>query len=195
MSTMSVLDYSSPLIMGILNVTPDSFSDGGDFDSVDRAVAHGVDLVSQGADIIDVGGESTRPGARRVSAEEQKRRVIDVIRRLRAEIPNSTAISIDTTLSEVAAAALDAGADIINDVSAGRDDSDMISLAARSTVPIVLMHMQGTPQTMQDSPHYEDVVLEVREFLLERAALARAAGVAATEESGQGDCAGRAGGY
>lgn len=166
-----------PLLMGILNVTPDSFSDGGlHADSV-AAVRHGVQMASDGADVIDVGGESTRPGALRVPAAGQLQRVLPVVRELRRELPAGCRISIDTTRAEVAAAALDAGAAIINDVSAGREDPDLPALAARSGADLVLMHMQGTPETMQVQPHYGDVTGEVRAFLLQRAAAAEAAGV------------------
>ena len=162
------LDLSKPLLMGVLNVTPDSFSDGGAYPSSKDAIACGVEMFEQGADIIDVGGESTRPGAMRVEATEQKRRVIDVIAGLRTELPEHVHISIDTTLSEVAQAALDAGASMLNDVSAGREDINLLKLAAEADVPVCLMHMLGEPATMQDHPHYENVTREVSEFLLTR---------------------------
>jgi len=157
-----------PLIMGILNVTPDSFSDGGRYTESETAVQQAIRLTEEGADIIDIGGESTRPGAKRISAAEQKQRLIDVIREVRKSIAPSVAISIDTTLSEVASAALEAGAGMINDVSAGRDDPDILSLVAEKNCPYIMMHMQGTPETMQDNPVYENVVVEIRDFLLER---------------------------
>lgn len=163
--------------MGILNVTPDSFSDGGHYQDTDTAVKHALQMVAEGADIIDVGGESTRPGAERLAADIQIQRVIPVIRALRNRLAGKTAISIDTTLVGVAAAAIDAGASIINDVSAGRDDKGILKLAAESGVRIVLMHMQGSPGTMQINPVYGDVVEEVYAFLLERADAALAAGV------------------
>jgi dihydropteroate synthase len=166
-----------PIIMGILNTTPDSFSDGGRFDDPGLAVAHAARLVEEGADIIDVGGESTRPGAEPVGEAEQIARVIPVIEALRRGLPASLLVSIDTTRAAVASAALDAGADFINDVSAGRDDPAMFALAARRRAPMVLMHMQGTPKTMQDAPHYADAVSEILAFLLERAAAAQAAGI------------------
>lgn len=171
------LDCSKPLLMGILNVTPDSFSDGGAYPSAREAIACGIEMVAQGADIIDVGGESTRPGSKRVGATEQKRRVIDVIAGLRAALPEAIHISIDTTLSEVAGAALDCGATMLNDVSAGRDDPDLLGLAASADVPICLMHMLGEPATMQENPGYRDVTREVSDFLLERAGQAITAGV------------------
>jgi dihydropteroate synthase len=165
------------MIMGILNATPDSFSDGGLHFQRDEAVAKGLSMAEEGADIIDVGGESTRPGSNPVSGEEQLARVVPVIRELRLGLPERVLISVDTTLCTVAAAALDAGADFINDISAGRDDPGMLPLAAARRVPIVLMHMQGVPKTMQDSPSYQDVVSEVMDFLVERARLGEAAGI------------------
>lgn len=163
--------------MGILNLTPDSFSDGGRYDTVARAVERGLEMGRQGADILDLGGESTRPGAARVDAQTQKGRVLEVMGELRRRLPESVALSIDTTLSAVAAAAIAQGATIINDVSAGRDDPEMFSLAAESRVPLVLMHMRGTPQTMQQDPVYDDVVAEVEGFLLARASAAIESGV------------------
>ena len=168
-----------PRIMGILNVTPDSFSDGGAYPSSHRALARSVEMVEEGAMLIDIGGESTRPGADRVDAAEQKRRILDVVEQVRAAVPEQVVVSVDTTLSEVARAALDAGAGMINDISAGRDDPGMFSLAAERGVPYCLMHMQGTPKTMQDDPRYSDVVREVRGFLKERAEIAQQAGVEA----------------
>ncbi len=172
------LSLARPVVMGVLNVTPDSFSDGGRFVELDAAVSAGQAMAAQGADVIDVGGESTRPGAARVPATEQKRRVVDVIAALRDALPAEVWISIDTTRAEVATAALDAGASMVNDVSAGREDPGMLALAAERGAPICLMHMRGEPATMQDEPAYEDVVGEVEAFLLERAAAAEAAGVA-----------------
>lgn len=164
-------------VMGIVNVTPDSFSDGGKFFDAAAAAAHGERLAEEGADVVDVGGESTRPGAQPVPAEEEIRRVVPVIQRLRSKI--KIPISIDTVKSEVARAALDAGADIVNDVSALRADGAMAALVAREAVPVVLMHMQGTPQTMQQNPAYADVVSEVGGFLKERADYAVRCGVGA----------------
>lgn len=161
--------------MGVLNVTPDSFSDGGKFASTDAAVAHAADMIAQGADLLDLGGESTRPGAARVPAEEQIRRVVPVISAIRKA--SDIALSIDTTLAAVAEAALDAGATFVNDISAGRDDERLLSLVARRGVPIVLMHMQGQPATMQQAPSYSDVVVEVMQFLKGRIAAAVHAGV------------------
>ncbi len=163
-----------PLVMGVLNVTPDSFSDGGRFASEEAAVAHAREMVDAGADLIDVGGESTRPGSQPVAEDEQIRRVVPVIGRI-ASLPVS--ISIDTTRSAVAQAALDAGAALVNDISAARDDATMLPLVARRSVPIVLMHMQGTPATMQDNPVYQDVMAQVIEHLRDRLTVAKAAGV------------------
>jgi len=163
--------------MGILNVTPDSFSDGGRHLDPDAAVAHGLRMLDEGADILDIGGESTRPGSDPVPPEEQQRRVLDVIRRLRERLPASVPLSIDTTWASVARAALASGADWINDTSAGLDDPDMLPLAAELQVPIVLMHRRGVPRTMQDAPQYRDVVAEVRDHLAARAEAALAAGV------------------
>lgn len=171
------LDYSKPLLMGVLNVTPDSFSDGGMYPSSKDAITRGIEMVEQGADIIDVGGESTRPGAQRIDATEQKRRVVDVIAGLRKELPAHIHISIDTTLSEVAKSSLDAGASMLNDVSAGREDKNILNLAADSGVPICLMHMQGTPANMQENPSYENVTKEVLEFLVNHANEAERAGI------------------
>ena len=150
------------LIMGILNVTGDSFSDGGKFLDPDAAAEHALRLEAEGADIIDVGGESTRPGADPVPEEEELARVIPVVKRLKGRL--KAAISIDTRKAAVARAALDLGAEIVNDVTALRGDPAMASVVAESGAGVVLMHMRGEPQTMQAAPHYEDVVAEVREF-------------------------------
>jgi dihydropteroate synthase len=154
------------VIMGVLNLTPDSFYDGGRRGEVAQGVRDGVVMAEAGAEIIDIGGESTRPGSRRISAQEESARVLPVLRALRREI--TVPISIDTYKSQVAQAALDAGADIINDISALRFDAEMISVVSREQVPVVLMHMQGTPRTMQTEPRYRDVVAEVKDFLLAR---------------------------
>ncbi len=168
---------SRTAVMGILNVTPDSFSDGGRHADVESAVARGVEMAGQGASIVDVGGESTRPGAAPVSAAEELERVAPVIRELRRRI--DVPISIDTYKEEVARGALAAGADMVNDVSALRFDSAMAGLVAREGVPVVLMHMKGRPRTMQIAPRYRDVVGEVAAFLRERVAFAVGSGVAA----------------
>ena len=163
------------LIMGILNVTPDSFSDGGRFLSPDAAVERALAMEKEGADIIDVGGESSRPGADPVPVEEELRRVLPVLERLRGKL--RIPISIDTTKAEVAEAALRAGASIVNDISALRFDPAMAPLVAKFGAGLVLMHMLGTPKTMQQAPHYEDVVTEVRDFLAERAQYAQSQGI------------------
>jgi dihydropteroate synthase len=157
------LDLSGrSLIMGVLNVTPDSFSDGGEFFTTDKAIAQGQRMAAEGAQIIDVGGESTRPGAEAVSADDELARVIPVVEKLR----ESTAafISIDTSKAVVARAALDAGATIVNDVTGGRADPEMFALAAERKAALILMHMQGTPRTMQLAPRYDDVLREVANF-------------------------------
>ena len=160
--------------MGIVNVTPDSFSDGGRFLDPERAIAHGRRLVAQGADILDIGGESTRPGAQAVSAEDELGRVEPVVEGLAGTAP----VSIDTSKASVAAAALDRGAEIVNDVTALRADPDLAGLCAERGCTVVLMHMLGSPRTMQDDPRYEDVVDEVRRFLAGRVEAAVSAGVA-----------------
>jgi len=171
------LDFSAgPLIMGILNVTPDSFSDGGLFLDKAKAVEHGLQMVEDGADIIDVGAESTRPGSEPVDTAEQIRRAVPVIEKLAAK--TGVPVSIDTYKPEVAEAALDAGAAVINDITALADDR-LARLAAEREVPVVLMHMQGTPATMQQKPQYDDVVEEVLQFLLQRADKARSFGIPA----------------
>lgn len=162
-------------IMGVLNVTPDSFSDGGRFNSLDKAVAQAENLVAEGADIIDIGGESTRPFSEPVSAEDEIQRVVPVIEKIagRLKVP----ISIDTTKTEVARQALNAGADIINDISAMRLEPSMGVLAAEMGVPVILMHMQGTPKTMQVTPQYDDLMGEIIGFLNDAIGRAQAAGI------------------
>src|SRR5256714_5116502 len=167
--------FKRGMIMGVLNVTPDSFSDGGEFFATDAAIGSGIKMALEGADIIDVGGESTRPGAEPVSVKEELRRVVPVIEKLRAKI--DIFISIDTSKSEVASAALDAGASIINDVTAGRGDEEMLALATKRKAAIVLMHMQGEPRTMQKNPHYQDVVTEVADFFRQQYSRALECGV------------------
>ena len=170
------IDFTrKPIIMGILNVTPDSFSDGGEFVDIDKALQRAIKMADEGAKIIDIGPESSRPGSLRVSAQQQIDRAAPLIEKILSvrEIP----ISIDTYDSTVAKACLDAGAAIVNDITAG-SDPEMFSLCAKRNIPIVLMHMQGTPENMQDSPAYSDVVEEVLGYLLDRAATAQEAGVA-----------------
>ena len=169
------LDLTTPQVMGILNVTPDSFSDGGHFFSPDAAIAQAQKMAEDGATIIDVGGESTRPGAAIVPVEDEIARVVPVIKAIRSE--SDIVISIDTSKPEVMTAAVDAGANLINDVQALRVDG-ALSTAADLAVPVCLMHAQGTPQNMQDNPQYDDVVSEVRSFLLDRVEACEAAGIA-----------------
>lgn len=163
------------VVMGIVNVTPDSFSDGGRYSTVEAAVAHGLELAAEGAGIIDVGGESTRPGARPVEEREEIARVVPVIRRLASEL--RIPISIDTMKPGVALAALEAGAAIINDVASSRDDSSMAKLVAESGAGYVLMHMQGTPRDMQQNPEYGDVAATVESFFEAHLARLSASGV------------------
>jgi dihydropteroate synthase len=164
-----------PLVMGILNVTPDSFSDGGRYGSHDAAVARARELAAAGADLIDIGGESTRPGALPVAPEEQIRRVVPVLERLRGELP--VLFSIDTQSAAVAEACLDAGAQVVNDVSAGRRDPALLPLVAERGVAVVLMHMLGDPGSMQQAPVYENVTQTVAAFLHERTEAAVGEGI------------------
>jgi dihydropteroate synthase len=169
------LDLSRPHVMGIVNVTPDSFSDGGKYESVERAVEHALRLVEEGADILDIGGESTRPGATPVSLEEELRRVVPVIEKLSgmAGVP----LSIDTYKPEVMRAALAAGADVVNDIRALQEEG-ALEIVSNTRAGVCLMHMQGTPPTMQADPQYDDVVAEIKAFLKQRLAAANAAGIA-----------------
>src|SRR3954447_2377460 len=164
----------NPRLMGVLNVTPDSFSDGGLYIDPHAAISHGRELAEAGAEVLDVGGESTRPGAEPVSAEEELRRVVPVIRGLSGA---GSRISVDTSKAAVAAAALDAGAEIVNDVTALRGDREMAPLCAERGATVVLMHMLGEPRTMQEDPRYDDVVAAVKAFLAERLKAAVAAGI------------------
>ncbi|MEG2806219.1 dihydropteroate synthase [Stenotrophomonas sp.] len=168
------LRLDQPRVMGIVNVTPDSFSDGGAHDTLEAAVAHGLRLVEEGADLLDIGGESTRPGSAPVPLEEELRRVIPVIEQLAAQ--TQVPISIDTFKPEVMRAAVAAGAGMINDIHALRQPG-ALAAAAELGVPVVLMHMQGEPGSMQDTPHYDDVVAEVHRFLAERMFAAEMAGI------------------
>jgi dihydropteroate synthase len=161
--------------MGVLNVTPDSFSDGGKFSNLEKAVSHGLKMAEEGADIIDIGGESTRPGSLPVSLEEEARRVIPVIETLakKMQIP----ISIDTYESQIARQALEAGAELINDISGLRFDSEMAKLAAKYNVPVIIMHIKGTPQNMQENPCYDNVIKEIKDYFEERINYADSTGV------------------
>src|SRR4051794_4328282 len=167
------MDGAWPTVMGVVNVTPDSFSDGGLYLDADAAIAHGRELAAEGAEILDVGGESTRPGAEPVPGDVELQRVVPVIERLAAE----ARVSVDTTKLAVAEAAVQAGARIVNDVSAFRFEPEMAGLVASAGASCCLMHMLGEPRTMQDDPHYDDVVSEVRSFLEERLEFAVAEGV------------------
>ena len=170
-----VLSLERVVVVGVINVTPDSFSDGGMYLDPGRAAEAAAAMVAAGAEVLDLGGESTRPGARPVPVPEELRRLLPALRAVRAAVP--VPLSVDTRKARVAAAALGEGADLVNDVSAGRFDRAMLPLCAREGVPVVLMHMRGTPATMQRLARYRDVVTEVREFLVRRAAAAQAAGV------------------
>ncbi|HZV12205.1 MAG TPA: dihydropteroate synthase [Candidatus Kapabacteria bacterium] len=165
-----------PYIMGVLNVTPDSFSDGGMYFSIESAFRHAATMIEQGADFIDIGGESTRPGAETVTPEEETRRTIPVIEALAKEFPG-VPISIDTYKSQIAARALDAGATIVNDISGGRFDPEMFALCGKRSTSMVLMHIQGTPKTMQQNPYYDNVVKEIKDFLRTQSEQAKRAGV------------------
>jgi dihydropteroate synthase len=169
------LDLNRPCVMGILNVTPDSFSDGGHFFSVDDAVEQARHMIAAGAAIIDIGGESTRPGAQAVPAEEERKRVLPVIKRIRKAFPD-TVISIDTSKAEVMADAIGAGARLVNDINALRSP-DALDVIANSNAAVCLMHMQGEPRTMQNDPQYHNVVGEVRNFLQQRIKACVAAGI------------------
>jgi len=170
-----LLNQDRPLIMGILNVTPDSFADGGRYFSPEAALDHARHLVAAGADILDVGGESTRPFSDPVPLKEELSRVLPVIRAIRAEL--DVPLSIDTYKAEVARQALEAGAQIINDISALRFDPDMAPLAARTGAPVILMHMKGTPKDMQTDPRYDDLLGEIKAFLKDRRDAALAHGI------------------
>src|SRR5215216_4343295 len=165
-----------PFIVGILNVTPDSFSDGGDFLDPEAAAEHAATMLDEGADVLDVGGESTRPGSDPVSQEEEIRRVVPVLERILSVRPEAV-ISVDTYRAGTATAALEVGASLVNDVTALRDDPRMVYVIEEAACPVILMHMQGEPKTMQKEPHYQDVVREVRDFLAQRAEYAAAAGI------------------
>ncbi|EGQ7756843.1 dihydropteroate synthase [Vibrio vulnificus] len=169
------LDLSFPVVMGILNVTPDSFSDGGQFNALDEALVQAERMIAAGVSIIDIGGESTRPGAPEVSLEEELKRVIPAIQAIRQK--HDVWISIDTSKAEVMKQAIEAGADLINDVRALQEPG-ALAVAAKAQVPICLMHMQGQPRSMQHNPSYQDVLKEVGEFLEERVAACEEAGIA-----------------
>lgn len=163
-------------LMGVLNITPDSFSDGGDYNNLEEASQRAATLVEAGADILDIGGQSTRPGAKQISPEEELERVIPIIKRIRKHL--NIPISVDTTRAEIAQQAVQAGADIVNDISGGMFDADMLTTVAELEVPIILMHIRGTPETMQQMTDYEDLVGEIIAVLEERLSAAEAAGIA-----------------
>ncbi len=170
------LDFDFPKVMGILNVTPDSFSDGGKYFSTDSAVDKALQMIDEGADIIDIGGESTRPGSDPVEMKEEISRTIPVIKKL-ISLRKNLIISIDTTKSEVARQALESGASIINDISGLTFDKDMISVARDFKAGVIIMHIKGNPKTMQQNPFYEDVIKEVKDFLISQVKLAEDNGV------------------
>jgi len=165
--------------MGVLNVTPDSFSDGGKFLSPEKAIERALQMIEEGADIIDIGGESSRPGSDPVPAKEELKRIIPVIKRLRPQ--TNCLLSVDTTKSFVAKEALEEGVDLINDISAGRFDSEIFNLAHKYQVPLILMHMKGRPKTMQVNPFYKDTLHEIAQFLADRVAAAHRAGLTSNQ--------------
>jgi len=173
-SKHKILDLNIPQVMGILNVTPDSFSDGGRFANIDKALKHAEEMVAQGASIIDIGGESTRPGASDVALEDELERVIPIIEKINANL--DCWISIDTSKAVVMREAVNAGADLINDIRALGEDG-ALQAAAKANVPVCLMHMRGAPRSMQNAPNYDDVVLEVEDFLLQRVNVCLDAGI------------------
>jgi len=174
LSLNKLLKKNQPIVMGILNTTPDSFSDGGKFNSSETAINHALEMLRDGADIIDVGGESTRPGADAVSAEEEMRRVVPIIKALRLQ--SNVCISIDTSKPDVMRAAVQAGANLVNDVNALREPG-ALAVCAELGVPVCVMHMQGEPRTMQETPRYDDVVEDIKLFLLQRVNECVAAGI------------------
>jgi dihydropteroate synthase len=174
-ASVAGLPMECPTVMGILNVTPDSFSDGGDHNAPDQALAHARQMVVEGADLIDIGGESTRPGAEYVPIDQEIARTAPVIRAIKAQM--DIPISIDTRKTEVAQATVEAGADIVNDVSGFTFDADLAGYCADASLPVMVMHAQGDPQTMQDAPRYDDVLLDVYDFLEQRVEALVAAGI------------------
>ena len=171
-----IIDLTTPKIMGILNVTPNSFFDGGQYNSIDAALAQTEKMISEGATFIDVGGASSKPGADEISVDEELKRVIPVIEKISQTFPESF-ISIDTYRSDVAQQAVSAGAQLVNDISAGNLDDNMLKTVGKLRVPYIAMHMQGTPQTMQNNPTYDDVLVAVRYFFSKKISAAREAGI------------------
>jgi dihydropteroate synthase len=170
------VDFNKPKIMGILNTTPDSFSDGGKYFNTDKAIEHALQMLEDGADIIDIGGESTRPGSEPVNVDEEINRTIPVVEKLK-NFKNDIVISIDTTKSDVAEEAMKSGSSIINDISGLTFDENMISVAKKFNAAVVIMHIKGNPKTMQDNPYYNDVVKEVKDFLAVQSQNAKKSGV------------------
>ena len=167
-------------VMGVLNVTPDSFSDGGQFDTLSGAIAQATSLLKAGVDILDIGGQSTRPGATQISIKAERQRVVPVIEAMRASddaLLSQAVISVDTTRAQVARAAIRAGADLVNDISGGTFDAAMFSTVAELSVPIILMHIRGTPETMQQDTDYADLISEIYDFLARQINMAQAAGI------------------
>lgn len=171
-----LIDVNNKRIMGIINLTPDSFYDGNKYNTIDDIIAQVSKMLDDGADFIDVGGYSSRPGAKSISTEEELKRILEPIRIIRRTFPKSI-ISIDTFRTEVAQKAIEAGANMINDITAGEGDKGMFKLVAELDVPIIIMHMQGTPQTMQDNPHYDDIIDDIGAFFEERIAYAEGEGI------------------
>ena len=171
-----LLDLSSPKIMGILNVTPDSFYDGGQYNNIDNALFQAEKMLKEGADIIDIGGMSSRPGADIISTDEELRRVVPVINQIAAHFPESI-LSIDTIKAEVAKQAIEAGGHIVNDISAGQFDDDFYQTVAKLDVPYILMHMNGSPKTMQHNPNYDNVVTHITDFFVQEVGILRDLGV------------------
>lgn len=171
-----LLDLSSPKIMGILNVTPDSFYDGGQYNKIDNALFQAEKMLKEGADIIDIGGMSSRPGADIISTDEELRRVVPVVNQIAAHFPESI-LSIDTIKAEVAKQAIEAGGHIVNDISAGQFDDDFYQTVAKLDVPYILMHMNGSPKTMQHNPNYDNVVTHITDFFVQEVGILRDLGV------------------
>ena len=171
-----LLDLSTPLVMGILNLTPDSFHDGGKYRDIDEILRHTEQMLTEGADIIDIGGMSSKPGSKIISIEEELARVIEPIKAIHKHFPNAI-LSIDTIHAQVAEASVENGVNLVNDISAGMMDEGMIATVARLGTPYIIMHMQGTPETMQDAPSYSNVVTEVMDHLAERVRACRIAGI------------------
>ncbi len=174
---ISLFKAKHPLIMGVVNVTPDSFSDGGQFIDTDKAVAHGLRILEEGADILDIGGESTRPNAVPVTPEQEQARILPVIEGIKAVAPNAV-ISVDTRNANTMQKSIECGADIINDISALTHDSEALNVISKAQIPVILMHMQGTPETMQDNPTYNNIIEEIYQYLENRIKACEQSGIA-----------------